>query len=245
MNIRYLGVVARLYWKRATIRLWKFGRSAGYTRFIVLTTPRTGSTLLHTYLNDHMRVLSMGEEVQKSPFAFIWPLMPGSIQAVGFKFFYLNAGGSIWSREQKRLSISPDVKIIWLRRRNTLRQWVSLKISENSGQWTSDARAVPVKPLRLNVPEFLSFAGDLQAKDRWMQGELRGKKHMMLYYEDLVDNRNEIRRVWEFIGVRPANVVTLLEKQNDRPLRGLIPDFDRFAAELPGVYKAMLADTGD
>lgn len=245
LNLRYLRVVARLYWKIATIRLWRFGRSARYIRFIVLATPRTGSTLLHTYLNDHMRVLSMGERVQRSSFEFEWPLMPANIQAVGFKFFYQNTDESIWSSEQQRLSIGRDVKIIWLRRRNTLRQWVSLKISENSGQWTSDARAAAVKALRLNVPEFLSFANDLQAKDRWMQSELKAKKHMMLYYEDLVAHHNKLRLVWEFLGVRPANVITLLEKQNDWPLHELIADFDQFAAELPEAYKKMLGDTSD
>lgn len=245
MNLRYLRVVARIYWKLATIKLWKLGRSGQYTRFVVLTTPRTGSTLLHTYLNDHMQVFSMGEKVQRSSLAFEWPLIPPNIRALGFKFFYLKADDALWSTEQQRLSIGRDVRFIWLRRRNILRQWVSLKISENSGQWTSGAKAAAVKALRLNVPEFLSFANELQAKDQWMLGELKDKKYMMLYYEDMVDNRNELKRVWSFLGVRPANVITLLERQNDRPLHELIPDFDRFAAGLPKAYKTMLDDISD
>ena len=245
LNLRYLRVVARLYWKIATIRFWKSGRSAHYTRFVILTTPRTGSTLLHTYLNDHLRVISMGEKVQRNSCAFTWPLMPPNIRAVGFKFFYVKEDVSTWKSEQQRLSIGRDVKFIWLRRRNILRQWVSLKISESSGQWTSDAKALAVKALHLSVPEFLSFANELQAKDQWVQDELKGKKHMMLYYEDMADNRNELRHVWEFLGVRPANVVTLLEKQNDRPLHELIPNFNHFAAELPAAYKPMLGHASD
>ncbi len=207
-----------------------------YTTYVILTTPRTGSTLLHTYLNNHPNVISLGETVQKSATLFHPPLLPACIQALGFKIFYDNAMEAGWQNEMERLSVAPATKFIWLRRKNTLRQWVSLQAAVVSGEWSSTRSSTrssmqqeTVEPkMKLEPEEFLRFRTTLHENDRFIRQFLKGRQYLEINYEDLVNNEETLNLIWRFLNVRPAKVHSLLTKQHPQPLASIIENFDDF-----------------
>ncbi len=64
----------KLVWnarKKQLLNALPFYSYTGYTPFLIMGHPRTGTSLLHTYLNAHSGILSLNEvlsEVQDSQF---------------------------------------------------------------------------------------------------------------------------------------------------------------------------------
>ena len=60
----------------------------------------------------------------------------------------------------------------------------------------------------------------------------RDHQLLTLFYEDLVENREEVfRQVQEFLGVEPGPLEVALRKQNPEPLPELLSNYDELLAE--------------
>jgi hypothetical protein len=140
------------------------GRHTSYTKFIILYLDRSGSNLLHTLLDSHPAIMSMGEVLR--------PSIPLRKATCGYDLFSHNGGTAkameLRSKDPvaflKRYIYQPhlsevtavgfkawipngyvmeyirglrDLKVVRLRRRNYLRMLVSLMIAGNSGIFTS------------------------------------------------------------------------------------------------------------
>ena len=125
--------------------------STAYKRFIVLSGPRVGSTLLATSLNSNPDIVCLGEVFNPSlksignaddvdlrsasPADYlrtrIFSRYPDNIRAVGFKFHYHHFWWYPGVREA--LEDDEDILIVHLERRNLLRILVSSKTSVETG----------------------------------------------------------------------------------------------------------------
>jgi hypothetical protein len=135
---------------------------ADYTRFIILCSARSGSTMLSSALNSSSEIVCF-RELFNAAVHFIDFDVEGyqrdsvedralrdkdfrefierrifcahgeDVRAVGFKAMY----DHIWVFEglSEYLAAQPDIRVIHLQRRNPLRSFVSLRIAETSGNW--------------------------------------------------------------------------------------------------------------
>jgi len=148
-----------------------------YTRFVIISSHRSGSNYLSSLLSSHPQIMSIGE-IYNPSVLFADPGLPGlhrnrvakllrdlapvwfvkhgiyhayptHIRAVGFRYFYLHAQGRFHS-VLDYLIAEKTIKIVHLKRRNLLRSYCSLLAAEQTGVWTvpvSSARTQP--PVRL------------------------------------------------------------------------------------------------
>tara|TARA_R110002012_G_scaffold66476_7_gene173680 strand:+ start:37966 stop:38688 length:723 start_codon:yes stop_codon:yes gene_type:complete len=225
----YLKTLFKINVKRLAIHIPLASKHLTYTKFIILTTPRTGSTLLHTFLNYHLNVLSLGEPQNGDLPAKRWKAYPKLIKAVGFKAFYDSSSRLPVKEMLSQHSKNESVKIIWLRRRNKLRQWVSLKIAENTGEWSAVRTSLNGSPLKLSPSEFAEYVAKMGETDSQIQDHLTGKRYVTIFYEDLTENTElEMKKVWNFLAVAPIKPASLLKKQHPQPLNELITNYNDF-----------------
>jgi len=115
------------------------------TRFVILSSARTGSNLLQTMLSSHEQIASYGELFnQDDPGRILWNnprpssaedvalrdadpcgflerrvfAVPRSVRAVGFKLFYFHAPDGPWSAIWPYLRSMPGLRVIHIRRIN-------------------------------------------------------------------------------------------------------------------------------
>jgi hypothetical protein len=150
-----------------------------YTRFVVLSHPRTGSTLLVQALNSNPGIVCLGEVFNwvhhyvgydlkgydnyreedyklrnKDPVAFlhsrVFSQQPETIRALGFKLHYYHCSPP-WGFTGLAEHLAQDngTRVIHLQRRNLLKTLVSNTIGQRTGDW---ARSVALPPLR-SVPK--------------------------------------------------------------------------------------------
>ncbi len=139
--------------------------SGSHTRFVVLTHPRTGSTLLARALNSHPRITCFGEVFNwvltyvnftvegydesnaddlnlrnKDPVAFLQERIfcqpPGMSSAVGFKLHYSHCSPP-WGFPTllDYLAQDKEIRIVHLLRRNMLKSLASEKIATMTGRY--------------------------------------------------------------------------------------------------------------
>ena len=153
--------------------------SSSYTRFVVLTHPRTGSTLLSRALNSHPRITCFGEVFNwvlthvdftvegydesnaddlnlrnKDPVAFLQERIfcqpPGMSSAVGFKLHYSHCSPP-WGFPAllDHLVQDKEVRILHLQRRNMLKSLASEKIATITGRYMHARAAARLR----NIPK--------------------------------------------------------------------------------------------
>ena len=210
--------------------------------YLILSHPRSGSTLLHTYLNSHPRLWSFGEVFYGERFAQDQQLLEEQIDTslaqpykppmawVGAKFFFEYAEDQrvniiSWLKEQ-----SIPVRIIYLKRENLLRLWVSLQIAEKTNQWSlrNPSQRLPLAERRLRVaPE--QCLRELRKLERQAQEGLRlvsGWEQITVTYEALSANPQEtLAAVQDFLGVPRISLFAPQQKQNPDALPLLIENY--------------------
>lgn len=150
-----------------------------YTRFVIISSHRSGSNYLSSLLSSHPNIMSIGEVYNPSvlfadpgqpklhenrlaklvrdmaPVWFvkhgIYRTYPSRIQAVGFRYFYLHAQGK-FKPVLDYLREEKSIRVIHLKRKNLLRSYWSLLAAQQTGVWTVpslSARTQP--PVRLDL----------------------------------------------------------------------------------------------
>ena len=212
--------------------------SMDYKKFVVITHSRTGSNLLISLLNDHPCIEAYGEifrRLNKSSCKKIWHntfnKKSKSIEYAGFKLFYYHPLDrddlEVWSFIERDTSI----KIIYLRRQNMLRSFVSRKIAEKTNSWrlknSDSGLKVADKKVDLSFEECLEEFEQIRLwQDRTMQ-TYRFHESIQLTYEELVNHRDDVlNRVFEFLNVPVVPVKSKYKKQNQENLSDLIANYD-------------------
>ena len=193
---------------------------------------------------------------------YVFTRQPASIQAVGFKLLYTQARAQHmwwedppyerwwthidrhvdWKAAQSDLwaylEEETDIAIIHLTRENLLEQKVSAELAKKSGHWgdgaTGGVSEDEARPTVMLDPKHCRE--DFKA-NRKMQREIneRFADHRMLSltYEQLVERRDMmLRRVQQFLGVPVHPLKTETQKQEKRPLRKIIDNYETLRNEM-------------
>ena len=241
------------------------GDYAGHQHFMILTHPRSGSTLLADGLNSLPDVVSYGELFtpnyvdymvkgyrdthvmrylrRKMPARFLAEFVYGAytpqIQAVGFKLFPEHFD---YKQEFlpgcRWLLDNPQLKILRLVRRNLLKYYVSLELARRTKIWR--VRQPEQKP-----PETTLMIDCAQAEKEFLQRSSRDERYKALFashpmldltYEDLEFAPDaSFVRVQSFLGLEPKPVIMGLHKQENRTLPEIIENYDELRRRWTGT----------
>jgi hypothetical protein len=116
-----------------------------YVPFIVLSTARTGSNLLRSYLNNHPDIHVEGEILKKinnrdsqKIIDNCWGPQPKHFKAIGFKLFYGHPFDESDKNSWKPILEKQNLHIIHLKRHNAIRSFISERIAFNNGEWLNN-----------------------------------------------------------------------------------------------------------
>jgi hypothetical protein len=216
-----------------------------YTRFLLLSSPRSGTHMLRTALNRHANIVSLAEMfnpdlIEKELYDVSTPATailrehifreyPPEIAAVGF---ILHRGGAPigrWEGIWPELEADLALRVILLHRHDLLRRFLShciMRERRRSGR----GDFVP-EPRRYEPSE-------LQAEFERYEGELAGFRrrfadHPMLQvsYEELCSDYDAtIARIELFLGVGQRPLTPGTRRNPPRPAERLVTNFDELAA---------------
>lgn len=207
-----------------------------YQKFVILCAARSGSTWLHTLLNSHPNVHSQGEIIRenhhgrKLPFTSIaFNPCPRLLQAVGLKVFY---DDPLYKVALEAILADPTIKIVLLRRKTKLAQFVSNELARSTAEWTRknlDSNAT----IAIDSADFYSFKAQEQATLTELERRLRTHQVHPIAYEDLVQKKDEVLLdLQRFLGVAPRTLSSLLEKQGAENVTTQISNWEEVKNEL-------------
>jgi LPS sulfotransferase NodH len=228
-------------------------KHGSYTRFVVITKPRTGSNLLINGLQSHPQMKVFGElfrggveeavkdAVRLSASGYfntnVFKRYPASIKAVGFKIFYhhpvWDPTGGVW----RYLHELEDLKVIHLKRKNLLRLLVSSKVARKTDIWKQSAELGKDidKRVEISAEECLEFFRETLEQQDATDEKFGGKALMQLTYEDLTaDFQGQMSSVQDFLGVTPVQLPAKTVKQNPDRLDELIVNYGDLKHALRG-----------
>jgi LPS sulfotransferase NodH len=246
------------------VRPTQSGPNIGYTRLIVLSYQRSGSTMLVSALGSHTgcvcfseifnaarpmfwaRGLNNNSRLLKAyrnayPDRFLDRLIFSSyeqgIQMAGFKAFPEHVKDSRFAGLLRSLIAHPEVKVIHLKRRNKLAQYLSLVRARQNGVWSSndgkqdDQRTICLDP-RACRKAFERMEGD----ERFLDDLVRDRDVLTLVYEDFArDVRAWFERAQAHLGLSIEPIQPSLSRQRLVPLSEAITNYEELRREFAGT----------
>jgi LPS sulfotransferase NodH len=231
--------------KKLAVRIGnKWMGNFNYTKYVVITSPRTGSNLLVSLLSSHKNVYAYGElfnHIKNKSCRQIWndtfsKKLP-YIKAVGFKIFYDHPLASL-DREVWDLIVSnPKIKVIHLIRENLVRSHLSLLIAYKTNIWglTPTMQDVPLEKRKVyvNVEKFIANLRKIRNHQVRIEKVLKQHPLYEVTYEHLIkDQQNVMNRIFSFINVRARTTTTNLRRQNSEPIKNLVQNYDEFSSKI-------------
>lgn len=223
--------------------------------FAIVADMRTGSTLLSASLDQHPEIRCYGElfHPEDLPDNLIEGVdrraldteallraaldVPG-VRAVGFKamvFLPLEATPQ-WTDLWTRLRALEGLRVLYLERRDTLAQYTSLVVAQETGVFhpydNDDLYDPENRPTVYVDPEayraWVEARRDRMARRRQ---QLAGLPGLELTYEALCDDwEATMRRVQDFLDVPYHALEQRKQKQETRPLSSVIENFEELSA---------------
>nr|WP_152625017.1 sulfotransferase [Xanthomonas albilineans] len=227
-----------------------------YTKFAIVSTPRSGTHLLRTLLGSHPCIEMHGEAFNR----FGQHLLPYSVQdtsaehilerhlfrpyfeyveAVGFVLFRdLDtewAGANVW----KALAELPDLKIILLDRRNRLERLVSLKKSLLDQVWyvgRDDKRYRKNIKLTISHGELVDFIDQDLANRANFHKYFDRHEILPIEYEDMLAKPESMHaKLLDFLRVSAARLEQGTGKKETSSVWSTIENNDQLKSELQGT----------
>jgi trehalose 2-sulfotransferase len=103
-------------------------------------------------------------------------------------------------------AVFPDLRLVYVRRRDHVRQAVSWSRATQTGQWASDHPAGSVEP-RFDAREIATLVERIEREERGWEDlfEHLGRQPLRIDYEELAPDAGlAVRRVFKLIGVEPG-----------------------------------------
>jgi LPS sulfotransferase NodH len=225
-------------------------------RFVIVTTPRTGSQLLAELLNSHPDIRCDGEILERPPRAPGLYMRSRAVQAgvgsdaYGFKLMahqVLFHPGSYASLEGFLKELRGDgFKLIVLRRQGQLDQALSFLAATQIGYHPRQPDGVRIDRLAVDGATLLYVLVMLEQQVAALEEAVSGLPHVALTYEhDLRDpagQQDTVDRLCDRIGVRHAPVMCDLVRPAPDGLAGRVADPAAVAAALRATRFAALAE---
>lgn len=211
-----------------------------YRKFIILSSPRSGTHMLRTTLRNHPNIAARSElfnpDFQRDkPFGpetpaleilnkYIFRDYPEQIKMVGFIIHRSGTPFGDWPDLWPMLQADKSIYVISLRRRNLLRRYLSY-------QTMRTFRGKPPQPLTFDSErlkeDFIYQEKELDAFDQ----QFAGHPLIKVYYEDLCyDYHRTVKKVLKFLEVKGLK---LWPDEKGKPIRKLsqaIANYDELAA---------------
>jgi LPS sulfotransferase NodH len=241
---------------RALLDLRSMGGLSSYTKFLIVGIARTGSTMLISQLNNHSQALAFGE-IFRSPDSIGWDVFPfrsyqsrklltlyksdpirflekdvfrkwpSNYKAIGFKLFYYHARTFPQSTVWDYLVQRPEIRILHIKRRNVLSQYVSLQLAHKTDIWSS-TRTFSQDPqcIQLDIAECQNHFAWVRSLEEECESFFKHHEVRSVYYEDLArDSPHEIEAVQKFLGLSYEMVSAQTVRQQSRPLSQVISNY--------------------
>ncbi|MDP3989567.1 MAG: Stf0 family sulfotransferase [bacterium] len=221
-------------------------------KFVIISTSRSGSTLLATLLNSHPRILCHRELFHKSKVATVLGIKDNSEQRleerdrnpclflrgifdqtfgyeiIGFKI-HLNQNTEVLDYLNK----TKDITKIILKRRNLIKQEISRQMAYSTGLWKTTIQRDSQPKIILD----LDYAKDRIKENQRRYAELLNRlnknkqKYRVLFYEDLIEKdirEKTLRGFLPFLGAHGDEIIlkTPLKKQNADRVEDLVKNLD-------------------
>jgi LPS sulfotransferase NodH len=225
--------------------------------FVVVGKARCGSSLLLSLLNSHPHVLGFGEIFRDShrigwdlpdydrdcqtpalvetkradPVAFlehhVFEVTSPVIRAVGFKLFYYHGTDSQGRRLWEHLASRENLHVIHMKRNNTLRELLSMKRAELTGEWSQWESAVrKIEPITLDADTCREEFEYAETAKRDADAFFARRPMLQVTYEDLVGRQSsETERVQRFLGVDVRELRSAIVKQSNDALSAAIANY--------------------
>lgn len=233
--------------------------------FAILSTQRSGSGWFETLLNSHMNVSSNGEifsvKVRRANISNIvetldklynldWLSSAAKNEcttAVGLKWM-LNQGLMQHHEEIVEYFTKRGVSVIFLFRRNLLRRMISilantydrdfklLNGTHKSHVHSPDEAAIlaSYKP-HVNATTLIPELKQVQNMAAKALGYFNSTRHILLYYEDVVNNRTKLLDVQDFLRVPRMNLTSRQVKIHKGSLSEQVANWDDVQRTLNGT----------
>jgi len=249
--------LGRFYLRTQALKLGLADGHSDYCRFIILGTARSGSNFLRGLLNSHTQIVAFGELfrshdsigwelppydtylqsrrlislMHSNPGGFlekkVFTRFPRHIAAVGFKIFYYHAQDDSRTGVWAYLRDRKDLRIIHLKRHNTLRVIISLKKAFVTNRWTNTTGIEEGSPvLPLDYEECLEAFTWAQETKRRYDTYFKDSNKLDVCYETLSSHyEREMKRVQEFLGTDFEAVKPATFRQAHQPLSQTISNY--------------------
>jgi LPS sulfotransferase NodH len=233
---------------------------------VIVGIARTGSTMLISQLNNHSQALAFGEIFRSqdsigwdvTPFRsyqnrqvlalftsdsigflekHVFRRWPKNHKAVGFKLFYYHARTSSQRSVWNYLVNRPEIRILHIKRRNVLGQYVSLQLAHMTNIWSTN-RPVRQDPqsIKLDLSDCRNHFIWVRSLEEECDALFENRKVKNVYYEDLVsDPERELRDVQKFLGLRHETLVAQTVQQQTKPLSQVIVNYEELRVAFTGT----------
>jgi LPS sulfotransferase NodH len=229
-----------------------------HRNFLVLSSGRSGSTLLTQLLNSHPQVQCGGELLNREELknhadkqslsnyvlANLIPLKFG-VSYTGFKLFNEQLEYSKLSFR----SLLHDLKspsLIILYRENLLETYVSLKIAFATNVWYSNAdQETNQCRIEVNWEEFQEYVETERRRWQKSMSVIAGIDKVFVSFEDLVENQDTtMKKLLTFLKLREGNFYAWSRRQNPLPLSDKISNYKDIMAKIrdSGLSLTLTAD---
>lgn len=212
------------------------------TRFVIFAQGRTGTWLLHDLLNAHPQITCDKEILQPrrlAPYAFVEGSSRGRCPVYGFH---------VQIRQLLETQhLAPGVflgrlhgagwRIIYLRRRNFLRQSVSSLIARQRQLWhTTNPAALAQRRFTIDLDALMAW---LHRRQHYLEQEtaaLQGLPHLPLVYEDdLMDAQQHqptLDRLFGLLGVDAVPVAARVQRLGSDRLADTVENYAALVARV-------------
>lgn len=207
-----------------------------YRKFIILSSPRSGTHMIRTTLRNHPGIVAHTELfnpdfLKDEPFdantsediilnEHIFCDYPPHVETVGFIIHRSGTPWGDWPKLWNMLIEDKDIFVISLRRRNLLRRYLSYQVMRTF-------KGAPPSPLTFD-PEVLKSDFEYQQKEIDLFDQ-RFSEHPLIkvYYEDLCENyRHTVKSVLKFLKVKSRKLWPDIEGRPIRKLEEAIANYE-------------------
>lgn len=207
-----------------------------YRKFIILSSPRSGTHMIRTALRNHPDIVAHSELfnpdfLKNRPFGpqtpenvilgqYIFRNYPPNVEQVGFIIHRSGAPFGDWPNLWSLLQDDKDLFVISLRRRNLLRRYLSYQVM-------GTFRGAPPTPLTFD-PEVLKrdFIYQQQEID-WFDQRFADHPLLKVFYEDLCSNYHQtVKSILKFLKVKPQKLWPDAEGKLRQKLQEAIANYE-------------------
>lgn len=244
-----------------------YGPSRSYRRFVILGHQRTGSTLVSSSLRKHSRVWCFSEVFnarsiqlytpglsndsmllkayrERDPVAFldrfIFRGYRSDILAVGFKLFPEHTRLPHMDRLVDGLAGDGELRLIHVYRANHLRVLLSLKLAQQTANWSTHDGGHPAEArVAIEPDELIAFSRQRSTEEAMLRDRFHGTRLHEVEYESLAcDLPTTLLELQRFLGIDPLPIEPVLQKQTTGSLAARIVNHDLLRAHFTGTEYA-------